>query len=130
MSMSIEFKYSLRMLLKKPVFTALTILIVAIGLGLTVYAFSLLNNLVFKPLYLNGEQEIVAVEGQFDHNHLYRAGVDPYHVNQAAQKLDLTEERVRELINLRQIRATKIGKWRISPDDLESFIKSRFNIKK
>jgi len=89
MSMSIEFKYSLRMLLKKPVFTALTILIVAIGLGLTVYAFSLLNNLVFKPLYLNGEQEIVAVEGQFDHNHLYRAGVDPYHVNQAAQKLDI-----------------------------------------
>lgn len=49
-------------------------------------------------------------------------------VRQAAKKLDLTEERVRELINLKQIRAAKIGKWRIKPEDLEEFIKSRSNI--
>ncbi len=31
-------------------------------------------------------------------------------VREAAKRLDLTEERVRELINLKQIRATKIKK--------------------
>lgn len=40
-------------------------------------------------------------------------------VAKAAKTLDLTEERVRELINLRQIRATKIKRWRIAPEDLE-----------
>lgn len=48
-------------------------------------------------------------------------------VEQAAEKLGLTEERVRELINLKQIRATKIGRWRIKPEDLEEFIKARTN---
>ena len=48
-------------------------------------------------------------------------------VRKVARKLDLTEERVRELINLRQIKATKVGKWRIKPEDLERFIKSRTN---
>ena len=48
-------------------------------------------------------------------------------VREAAKKLDLTEERVRELINLKQIRATKIKRWRIAPEDLEEFVKSRRN---
>lgn len=91
MFLSIELKYSFRMLLKKPLFTALTIMIVAIGLGLTVYSFSLLNSLVFKPLNLNGENEIVAIEGQFDHNHLFRTAIDPYHLNLAAKQLDVFE---------------------------------------
>ncbi|WP_286268893.1 FtsX-like permease family protein [Thalassotalea hakodatensis] len=91
MSLSIEFKYSMRMLLKKPLFTSLTILIVAIGLGLTVYTFSLLNGLVFKPLYLNGEKQIVAIEAQFDHNHLSRRAADPYHINLAAKQLGIFE---------------------------------------
>lgn len=48
-------------------------------------------------------------------------------VREAAKYIDLTEERVRELIVLKQIRATKVGKWRISPEDLEEFIQSRTN---
>ena len=48
-------------------------------------------------------------------------------VREAAKHLDLTEERVRELINLKQIRATKVRKWRIKPEDLEAFVKSRMN---
>lgn len=49
-------------------------------------------------------------------------------VSDAAKKIGLTEERVRELINLKQIRATKIGKWRIKPEDLQAFIESRRNV--
>lgn len=48
-------------------------------------------------------------------------------VREAAKRLDLTEERVRELIGLKQIRATKIRRWRIAPGDLEEFVRSRRN---
>ena len=47
--------------------------------------------------------------------------------NRVAMKLDLTEERVRELINLKEIKATKIGRWRIKPKDLEEFVRARTN---
>jgi len=49
-------------------------------------------------------------------------------VREAAKRVDLTEERVRELIVLKQIKAVKVGKWRIHPDDLEKFIESRSNV--
>ena len=48
-------------------------------------------------------------------------------VREAAKRLDLTEERVRELIGLKQIRATKIRRWRIAAKDLEEFVRSRRN---
>jgi len=48
-------------------------------------------------------------------------------VREAAKRLELTEERVRELIGLKQIRATKIRRWRIAPEDLEEFVRSRRN---
>ncbi len=49
-------------------------------------------------------------------------------VRQVAKKLDITEEWVRDLINAKEIKAIKIRKWRIKPEDLEEFIKSRKNI--
>lgn len=48
-------------------------------------------------------------------------------VEQVAKQLGLSEYRVRELIREKQIRATKIGQWRIKPEDLEDFIKARTN---
>jgi len=48
-------------------------------------------------------------------------------VDKAAKSLGLTEERVRELIVLKQIKATKVGRWRIKPEDLEKFIEARSN---
>jgi len=48
-------------------------------------------------------------------------------VRQVAKQLGLTEYRIRELIREKQIRATKIGQWRVKPEDLEEFIKSRTN---
>ncbi len=50
-------------------------------------------------------------------------------VRDAARQLELTEYRVRQLIREKQIRATKIGQWRIKPGDLESFINSRSNLR-
>ncbi|MFH1128953.1 MAG: helix-turn-helix domain-containing protein [Candidatus Omnitrophota bacterium] len=48
-------------------------------------------------------------------------------VRRVAKQLGLTEYRIRELIREKQIRATKIGQWRVKPEDLEDFIKSRTN---
>lgn len=48
-------------------------------------------------------------------------------VRQAAKRVGLSEYRIRELINERQIRATKIKRWRIAPEDLEEFVRSRRN---
>jgi len=48
-------------------------------------------------------------------------------VEEVAKRINLTEERVRELINLKEIKATKIGRWWIKPENLKEFIKSRTN---
>ena len=51
-------------------------------------------------------------------------------VQEVSREIDLTERRIRELINQREIRATKIGRWRIAPEDLDAFIRSRTNTEK
>jgi len=48
-------------------------------------------------------------------------------VREASVQLDITEEGVRDLIKAKEIKATKIGKWRISPGDLDEFVKGRSN---
>ena len=49
-------------------------------------------------------------------------------VGEVAHTIGLTEERVRQLIRERKIKATKIGGWLVRPSDLEAFIRSRTNI--
>ncbi len=49
-------------------------------------------------------------------------------VPQVAKKLGFSEEWVRDLIRMKQIKAVKIGQWKIRPSDLEEFVKSRFNV--
>jgi len=51
-------------------------------------------------------------------------------VEEVAKQLGLSEYRIRELIREKQIRATKIGQWRIKPEDLEDFIRARTNVQK
>ena len=48
-------------------------------------------------------------------------------VEQVAKQLGLSEYRIRELIREKQIRAVKIGQWRVKPEDLKKFIQSRTN---
>ncbi|MBU0570607.1 MAG: helix-turn-helix domain-containing protein [Candidatus Omnitrophica bacterium] len=50
-------------------------------------------------------------------------------VPEVAKKLDITEEWVRDLIARKEIKAVKIGQWKIRPDDLQEFIESRKNIR-
>lgn len=48
-------------------------------------------------------------------------------VKDIAAKFGVTEEWIRDLIETGRIKATKIGRWRVKPKDLEKFIKSRRN---
>lgn len=48
-------------------------------------------------------------------------------VREVAKRLGLSEYTIRQFIREKQIRATKIGRWRIAPEDLEDFVKSRRN---
>lgn len=54
-----DFKYAVRLLSKKPGFTILTTLVMATGIGLSVFLFSFLNTLVFKPLPFEDGDSIV-----------------------------------------------------------------------
>lgn len=92
MSVSLDIKYAARLLAKKPAFTGLTVLIVAIGLGLTLYTYSLLNSLVFTPLTLNNDKPIFAVESQYDYTHLSRRPADPFDLYKLKNELNLLED--------------------------------------
>ena len=49
-------------------------------------------------------------------------------VKQVAKNMGVTEDWVRDLIQTKQLKAVKIGRWRVYPEDLEKFIKSRSNL--
>jgi excisionase family DNA binding protein len=50
-------------------------------------------------------------------------------VPEVAEQLGLTQEWIRDLIRMKQIKAVKIGQWKINPKDIEAFIKSRMNVR-
>ena len=49
-------------------------------------------------------------------------------VEEVAKRLHLCEDRVRRLIRTKKLRASKIGKWLISPEDVRAFVVSRMNM--
>ncbi len=92
MSLTLDIKYSARLLSKKPSFTVLTVCIVAIGLGLTLYAFSLLNSLLFAPLSFEDEEPIYAVEALYDHTHLQRSEANAFDLYNLQQDKSLFKD--------------------------------------
>ena len=49
-------------------------------------------------------------------------------VEEVSIRLGLGEERIRQLIRTKAIKATKIGGWLIRPEALDEFIRSRTNL--
>jgi excisionase family DNA binding protein len=49
-------------------------------------------------------------------------------VKEVAKRLDVTEDWIRDLIQSKQLKAVKVGKWRVAPEELKRFIQSRSNI--
>ena len=49
-------------------------------------------------------------------------------VKEVAKRLDVTEDWIRDLIQSKQLKAVKVGKWRVDPEELKKFIQSRSNL--
>jgi len=50
-------------------------------------------------------------------------------VKDVAKRLDVSEDWIRDLIQAKQLKAVKMGKWRIDPIEIRKFIQKRTNIK-
>lgn len=58
--MLFDIRYALRLLLKSPRFSAMTVLIMSCGLALTLYMVSVINTFMFSPLpYVNGKSMVL-----------------------------------------------------------------------
>ena len=49
-------------------------------------------------------------------------------VKDVATKLGVTEDWIRDLIQAKELKATKIKQWRVKPEDLDEFSNSRKNV--
>lgn len=58
-----DLKYAMRLLRKKPRFTILTTLVMAVGIGLSIYLFSFLNTMIFKALPFEDGDSIIRISG-------------------------------------------------------------------
>ena len=58
-----DFKYAIRLLSKKPGFTALTTLVMATGIGLSVYMFTFFHTILFKDLDFKDGASLVMISG-------------------------------------------------------------------
>ncbi len=58
-----DLKYAIRLLMKRPSFTILTILVMTAGMGISVYLFSLMNPIVFKALPFEDGESLVQLSG-------------------------------------------------------------------
>lgn len=88
----IDLKFSLRLLRKKPLFTATAVLIVALGLALTLFSSILLQTLIFSPLQIAGSTPVYAIERPFDIQHARRNGGTPWDYAQLKKELRLFAE--------------------------------------
>ncbi len=48
-------------------------------------------------------------------------------VKEVAKRLDVTEDWIRDLIQSKQLKAVKMRKWRVDPNELKRFILERTN---
>lgn len=57
-------------------------------------------------------------------------GGKTYRIEEVAEKLDVSVRSIFRYIHDERLRATKIGYWRISEDDLRAFIAENANVRK
>ena len=56
-----DLRFAFRQLLKNPGFTAVAVLTLALGIGINVGIFTILNAAAFRPLPVSGSEQLVSV---------------------------------------------------------------------
>jgi putative ABC transport system permease protein len=84
-TLSFDLRHSLRALLKSPVFTAVTILTLALGIGANSAIFSLVNAVLLRPLGYQSPERLMMLHEVIVESKVPRFGVAP------ADYLDLTQ---------------------------------------
>jgi macrolide transport system ATP-binding/permease protein len=64
-----DMRYGIRMLVKKPGFTAVIVLTLALGIGANTTIFSFLDRAVLRPLSVKKPRELVKLEYQYQYQH-------------------------------------------------------------
>src|SRR5690349_17833588 len=72
------FKHIVRRFLRTPLFTALTVLTLAIGIGANTAIFSVVEGILLRPLPFNQSDELVAVDHSAPGVNLPNAGAAPF----------------------------------------------------
>src|SRR5260370_36469730 len=62
-----DFRYSLRTLRKSPIFLAVAVLSLALGIGANTAIFTLINQLILQPLPVRDPQQLVRLAGRGKH---------------------------------------------------------------
>jgi predicted permease len=58
-----DLRYAIRMLMKSPAFSVVTVLSIALGIGTNVAVFSMVNGILFKPMPVERPEQLVALYG-------------------------------------------------------------------
>jgi predicted permease len=84
-SLTVDLRHALRALAKSPVFTAVTVLTLALGIGATSAVFSLVNTVLLRPLGYESPGRLMMIHEAIPQSGVPRFGVSP------ADFLDLRE---------------------------------------